>query len=131
MANSQNLIKNEDLTPEQRRRNASKAGKASAKKRQQNKTFKEIINKFLDEQVSDERLKQQMVEFGFADKEVSNKSCAVISLWKESIKGNTKAFELLRDTIGEKPQEKVNISGEVNNPFSGMTTEELRKILNE
>ena len=131
MANEQNLIKNEDLTPEQRRKNASKAGKASAKKRQQNKTFKEIINKFLDGQVSDERLKQQMIEFGFADKEVSNKSCAVFALWKEAIKGNTKAFELLRDTIGEKPQDKVNISGEVNNPFSGMTTEELRKILNE
>ena len=131
MANEQNLIKNEDLTPEQRRKNASKAGKASAKKRQQNKTFKEIINKFLDGQVSDERLKQQMIDFGFADKEVSNKSCAVFALWKEAIKGNTKAFELLRDTIGEKPQDKVNISGEVNNPFSGMSTEELRKILNE
>ena len=131
MANEQNLIKNEDLTPEKRRRNASKAGKASAKKRQQNKTFKEIISNFLDGQVSDERLKQQMIDFGFADKEVSNKSCAVFALWKEAIKGNTKAFELLRDTIGEKPQDKVNISGEVNNPFSGMTTEELRKILNE
>lgn len=107
MANEQNLIKNEDLTPSQRRKNASKAGKASAKKRQQNKTFKEIINKFLDGQVSDERLKQQMIEFGFADKEVSNKSCAVFALWKEAIKGNTKAFELLRDTIGEKPIEQI------------------------
>lgn len=107
MANEQNLIKNEDLTPSQRRKNASKAGKASAKKRQQNKTFKEIINKFLDGQVSDERLKQQMIEFGFADKEVSNKSCAVFALWKEAIKGNTKAFELIRDTIGEKPIEQV------------------------
>ena len=131
MANEQNLIKNEDLTPSQRRKNASKAGKASGKKRQQNKTFKEIISKFLDGQVSDERLKQQMIDFGFADKEVSNKSCAVFALWREAIKGNTKAFELLRDTIGEKPQDKLNISGEVNNPFSGMTTEELRKILNE
>lgn len=131
MTNIQNLIKNEDLTPEQRRKNASKAGKASAKKRRQNKTFKEIITRFLDGQVSDERLKQQMIEFGFADKEVSNKSCAVFALWREAIKGNTKAFELLRDTIGEKPQDKLNISGEVNNPFSGMTTEELRKILNE
>ena len=36
MTNIQNLIKNEDLTPEQRRKNASKAGKASAKKRRQN-----------------------------------------------------------------------------------------------
>lgn len=107
MANEQNLIKNEDLTPSQRRKNASKAGKASAKKRQQNKTFKEIINKFLDGHVSDERLKQQMIEFGFADKEVSNKSCAVFALWKEAIKGNTKAFELLRDTIGEKPIEQI------------------------
>lgn len=107
MANSQNLIKNEDLTPSQRRKNASKAGKASAKKRKQNKTFKEIINKFLDGQVSDERLKQQMIEFGFADKEVSNKSCAVFALWKEAIKGNTKAFELMRDTIGEKPIEQI------------------------
>lgn len=107
MTNIQNLIKNEDLTPEQRRKNASKAGKASAKKRQQNKTFKEIISRFLNGQVSDEKLKQQMIKFGFADKEVSNKSCAVFALWKEAIKGNTKAFELLRDTIGEKPIEQI------------------------
>lgn len=107
MANTQNLIKNENLTPSQRRKNASKAGKASAKKRKQNKTFKEIINKFLEEQVSNEELKQQMVKFGFADDEVSNKSCAVFALWKEAIKGNTKAFELIRDTIGEKPIEQI------------------------
>lgn len=131
MANEQNLKPFNSLTEKEQREITSKGGKASAKKRQQNKTFKEIINKFLDGQVTDERLKEQMVEFGFADKEVSNKSCAVFALWKEAIKGNTKAFELLRDTIGEKPQDKLNISGEVNNPFSGMTTEELRKILNE
>ena len=128
MANEQNL---RPPTSEEARERGRKGGKASAKKRQQNKTFKEIINKFLNGQVSDESLKQQMIEYGFADKEVSNKSCAVFALWKEAIKGNTKAFELLRDTIGEKPQDKLNISGEVNNPFSGMTTEELRKILNE
>ena len=107
MANTQNLIKNENLTPSQHRKNASKAGKASAKKRQQNKTFKEIINKFLEEQVSNKELKEQMVKFGFADDEVSNKSCAVFALWKEAIKGNTKAFELIRDTIGEKPIEQI------------------------
>jgi hypothetical protein len=104
MANEQNL---RPPTTEEARERGRKGGKASAKKRQQNKTFKEIINKFLDGQVSDERLKQQMIEFGFADKEVSNKSCAVFALWKEAIKGNTKAFELLRDTIGEKPIEQI------------------------
>ena len=48
-----------------------------------------------------------MIEFGFADQDVSNKSCAVFALWKEAIKGNTKAFELMRDTIGEKPIEQI------------------------
>ena len=128
MANEQNL---RPPTTEEARERGRKGGIKSGEVRAQNKTFKAIISKFLDGQVSNKKLKQQMIEFGFADEEVSNKSCAVFALWKEAIKGNTKAFELLRDTIGEKPQDKVNISGEVNNPFSGMTTEELRKILNE
>ena len=107
MANEQNLRPRTTLSKEEAKEMGRKGGKASAKKRQQNKTFKEIISKFLDGQVSDERLKQQMIDFGFADKEVSNKSCAVFALWKEAIKGNTKAFELLRDTIGEKPIEQI------------------------
>lgn len=107
MANEKNLKPFNTLTKEEQREITSKGGKASAKKRKQNKTFKEIINKFLDGQVSDERLKQQMIEFGFADKDVSNKSCTVFALWKEAIKGNTKAFELMRDTIGEKPIEQI------------------------
>lgn len=129
MANEQNL--KPIRTKSEAREKGRKGGKKSGEVRAQNKTFKEIINKFLDGQVSDERLKQQMIEFGFADKEVSNKSCVVFALWKEAMKGNTKAFELLRDTIEEKPQDKINITGEVNNPFSGLSTEELRKILNE
>ncbi len=104
MANEQNL---RPPTTEEARERGKKGGKASAKKRQQNKTFKEIINKFLDEQVTNEDLKEQMVKFGFADNEISNKCCAVFALWKEAIKGNTKAFELMRDTIGEKPIEQI------------------------
>ena len=107
MANEQNLRPRTTLSKEEAKKMGRKGGKASAKKRQQNKTFKEIINKFLDGQVTDNRLKEQMVEFGFADNEVSNKSCAVFALWKEAIQGNTKAFELMRDTIGEKPIEQI------------------------
>lgn len=107
MANEQNLRPRTTLSKEEAKEMGRKGGKASAKKRQQNKTFKEIINKFLNGQVTDDRLKEQMVEFGFADNEVSNKSCAVFALWKEAIKGNTKAFELMRDTIGEKPIEQI------------------------
>ena len=129
MANNTNNLK--PLTTEKAREIGSKGGKASVEKRRQNKTFKEIINKFLDGRLEQEELKQQMLNFGFADEEISNKSAVVFSLWKEAIKGNTKATEILRDTIGEKPVEKQEIKGEINNPFAGLSTDELRKILNE
>lgn len=126
--NAKNL---KPLTTEKAREIGSKGGKASVEKRRQNKTFKEIINRFLDGKLEQEELKQQMLNFGFADEEISNKSAVVFSLWKEAIKGNTKATEILRDTIGEKPVEKQEIKGEINNPFAGLSTDELRKILNE
>ena len=129
MANNTKNLK--PLTTEKAREIGSKGGKASVEKRRQNKTFKEIINKFLDGKLEQEELKQQMLNFGFADEEISNKSAVVFSLWKEAIKGNTKATEILRDTIGEKPVEKQEIKGEINNPFTGLSTDELRKILNE
>ena len=51
---------------------------------------------------------------------------------KVKLLDKTKALELLGKHLGMF-KEKVTIDGNVNtnNPFSGMTTEELRKILNE
>ena len=105
--NIENLKPFGTLTEEEQRNKSRKGGKASVEKRRQNKTFKEIINKFLDGRLEQEELKQQMLNFGFADEEISNKSAVVFSLWKEAIKGNTKATEILRDTIGEKPVEQI------------------------
>ena len=54
MANEKNL--KPIRTKSEARERGRKGGQASAKKRQQNKTFKEIISKFLDGQVSDDRI---------------------------------------------------------------------------
>ena len=35
------------------------------------------------------------------------------------------------DRAGFKPVDEVNISGEVNNPFADLTTEELKKLIND
>lgn len=110
MANESNLIKNEDLTPKQRRENASKAGKASAKKRAERKTLREEL--------------LLLLSTGNAQNKIST------ALIEQAQRGNTKAYEIIRDTIGEKPKENINVSGQINNPFTGMTTEELRKIIN-
>ena len=42
--NVDNLLKKDDLTAEQRRENARKAGKASAEKRKRNASIREIVS---------------------------------------------------------------------------------------
>ena len=113
MANEKNL--KPVRTKEEARKRGRKGGIKSGIVRAQRKTLREELLVLLETKVEDKTI-QEKISF---------------SLIQEALKGNVKAFETIRDTIGEKQQEKVNISGEVNNPFSGMSTEELRKILNE
>lgn len=113
MANEQNLkpVRTKKEARERGRNGGIKSGEVRAKR----KTLKEELLALLGTKIEDKTI-QEKISF---------------SLIQEALDGNVKAFETIRDTIGEKPQDKVNISGEVNNPFSGMSTEELRKILNE
>ncbi len=46
-------------------------------------------------------------------------------------RGNLKAYELIRDGLGEKPGEKLELNNAVLNPLQGLTEEELRKLAGE
>ena len=46
-------------------------------------------------------------------------------------KENDKSFEVLRDTIGQKPKEDINIKGEINNPYKELSIDELKKLAGE
>lgn len=46
-------------------------------------------------------------------------------------RGNLKAYELIRDGLGEKPNDKVEVTGIVNNPMANLTEDELRKLAGE
>ena len=109
MANEQNL--KPVRTKSEARERGKNGGIKSGKVRKQRKTLKEELLLLLSE--------------GQIQKKIS------LSLIQEALDGSTKAYEIIRDTIGEKPQDNVKISGELNNPFEGLSTEELRKILNE
>lgn len=132
MPNLDNLMPIEEVnsrrTREQHSRDSSKAGKASAKKRRQMKTFKELCNSFLDSKITSEELKEKMINFGVADDDVSYKMAIVVAMAGEAVKGNVKAFEVLRDTIGEKPKEKIGV--EVN-PKSSKVLSSINKQLNK
>ena len=110
MANEQNLIPLNKRTQRERKEIARKEAEATNKIKAERKTLKEELLLALS--------------IGDTQKKIST---AII---KQAQNGNTKAFEIIRDTIGEKVQDNIHLSGEVNNPFSGMSTEELRKIAN-
>ena len=74
MANEQNLIRNEDLTPEQRRESASRAGKASAKARRERKMLKDALSAGLSIALQGDS-KDELEDLDFAD---ALKDCAAV-----------------------------------------------------
>lgn len=90
MANGQNLIPNSKRTPSELREMARNGGLASGEARRKRKTLKEELLLMLSEGET-----QQSVTLALIEKAMS---------------GDTKAFEVIRDTIGEKPIDKVMIA---------------------
>lgn len=87
MANEQYLIPVTKRTPSEQRAISSKGGKASAKAKKERKALREELLLLLAE--------------GDTQKKVS------LALIRRALTGDTKAFEVIRDTIGEKPVEQV------------------------
>lgn len=99
MANEKNLIRNEDLTPEQRRENASKAGKASGEARRKKKLLRECLEILLEKEMTDKK-----------GETMTGAEALSAKLFKEAMKGNVKAFEVLRDTAGQKVPDKIMVA---------------------
>ena len=90
--NVQNLKPNTEgvRTKEERRALASKAGKASGKARRERKTLREDLLALLS-----------------AGNTQNDMNLAIIA---QALQGNTKAYEIVRDTIGEKPIDKIVVA---------------------
>ncbi len=102
MANERNLIPNNNRSPSEVRENGRKGGKKSGQVRAERKKFNELFNNYLDKQITNEQIKGQMLQFGFTDKECTNKNAMVFAQYKEALKGSTQAFVAVRDTIRRK-----------------------------
>ena len=110
MANGQNLIPNSERTPSELREMARNGGLASGEARRKRKTLKEELLLMLSEGET-----QQSVTLALIEKAMS---------------GDTKAFEVIRDTIGEKPADKVETKQTVLD-MSKFSTEELKAMLDD
>ena len=104
----------ENLRPvsskEEARERGRKGGLASGEARRKRKTLKEELLLMLSEGET-----QQSVTLALIEKAMS---------------GDTKAFEVIRDTIGEKPADKVETKQTVLD-MSKFSTEELKAMLDD
>ena len=102
MANEQNL---RPFTSEQSReaakKNGSKGGQATARNKRERKTFREGLLLLLNEPLKDK-----------AGNPTTNttQDAIIAALVKRAANGDTRAFEMIRDTIGEKPVQDVKVS---------------------
>lgn len=89
MAGKENLIPMSERTKDEVRKIARKGGINSGKSRRARKTFKEELILLLEQGDTQEKISLAMI--------------------KNALRGDNKAFEVIRDTVGEKPTDKQEV----------------------
>ena len=98
--------KKENLKPirteKEARIKGQNGGIKSGEVRRAKKTMKEMLDYLLEKEIENKK----------GDK-ASTQEAITIALIKQALNGNVKAYEVIRDTIGEKPENKIKLDGGV------------------
>lgn len=108
-----NLTPASERSLEERRENGSKGGKVASENRKKKKLLQELTIELLNNPVDEVVKKYIIKEFPTIELEnITNGLALVIAMYKKALQGDIKAFEVLRDTAGEKPGNKLDVSNE-------------------
>ena len=119
MANEKNLKPFSELTENEQRKIRSKGGKKSGEVRRAKKTMKEMLDYLLAKEITNK-----------AGETATTQEAITVSLIKQALNGNVKAWEVIRDTIGEKPTEKQEITTN-QQTIINVSKEEIRQVQSE
>lgn len=98
MANEKNLVRGDEahkLTAEEQ----SMGGKRSAEVRREKRELRKALEILLEQEVRDKK-----------GNTATGIEAVSMALFQKALKGDVRAFEVLRDTIGQKPIEKVQVA---------------------
>ena len=100
MANEQNLKPfTSDQSREEAAKNGQKGGIASGRARAEKRDLRKALELLLEQTYTDKKGVTRTGAQAITEK-----------LFSEVMKGNVRAFEVLRDTVGQKPVEKVMLA---------------------
>ncbi len=84
------------FTKENAKEMGAKAGRASGKARRDKRLLKDCLEMLLAQKIETKD-----------GKKITGAEATSTALFKKALSGDTRAFELLRDTVGQKPIEKI------------------------
>lgn len=111
----ENLGDFRDLAADKQREIASKGGKARAEQRRRQRTMREALEHLLYHGKIPETTKQMMKAEGIADDEMTHQMVITRSLIAKAEAGDVQAYNAVCAMIGEKPAEKMEMSGNLLN----------------
>lgn len=98
MANEENLVKGDEahkFTPEEHSKGGKRSGEVRAARRDLRKALEALLDKEFE---------------GKDGVTLSGAEAIALKQMEKALKGDTKAFEVVRDTAGQKPIEKVMLA---------------------
>ena len=107
-----------DLPAEKQKAIAAAAGKKSGEVRRMKKTFRNIAKSILDLQAPEEVAAKVKKFFpGLPENEIDNRAAMICAQLARALEGDSKAFEVIRDTAGEKPTDRIELKNVNEEPF--------------
>jgi len=102
-------------TSEEARRNGSKGGKASVEARKRKKELRECLEILLEREIKAKN-----------GETLTGAEAIALKQFEKALRGDTKAFEVVRDTAGQKPVERVQMT-----EVDQTTIDEVEKLFND
>jgi hypothetical protein len=128
----EDLVSIGDRTTEEQQAITTKGGIASGRVRREKKAMKDTLATLLSMPLKD-GMAHDIGEIqsiaSLNGKNITVQEAIMLAQIKKAVKGDTRAAEFVRDSSGNKLKEGIEISGEINNPFAELSTEDLKKLI--
>lgn len=122
---------NHNFTSEQLSEWGRKGGLAKREATRRRKEMKETLDILLNMPMKKGKVYTAEDIKCFADlkgKNITIDQAMMVCLIQRALKGDLSAIAMVRDTVGEKPTEKVEVT---KNPFDELTADELRELIKQ
>ena len=130
----ENLIPQSERTKEEQRKIAKMGGIASGKARKGKKAMKDTLKTLLSMSLKEQRstdIEKIKSIAALKGKNITVQEAIMLAQIQKAMKGDTRAAEFIRDSSGNKLKESVEMNASFNNPFEGLTTEQLKKLIGD